>query len=121
MASICDTLERIVRSYGYIVHRKTETATQCLIDFRHPNVEPRFPMAYFLSSLVYDKERNHIEVTVRSKPKGDYKELYLNYCCENGEMACRPHVWFEEKIVSVEAKFHEKPIEKLKSLLSEML
>jgi len=118
--SICDVIAEKIRKYGYIIHRKIEDGKHCVIDFRHPKIKPEFPMAYFVSSLRYDKERKCLRTTVRSKVD-KYKELYLDYCCENGEMVCRPHVWMEERILSVDAYFCEKPLEKLERLLAEML
>jgi len=116
----CQALADMVRKHGYDVLSVREDGGSCVIDFLHPGVRLMRPVPYFASSLHYDKRRGTVEVTVRAKvPR--YKELYLDYCCEDGEMVCRPHVWMEENMVSVEAKFRKDPVERLRMLLSEML
>ena len=115
----CQQLHETIRKNRYEVVNVTEDEKYCIIDFKHPKVEVMPPVSYFLSSVVLDKKDNHIDVTVRSKVD-TFKELYLDYCCEDGEQMCRPHVNMEEKILSVEAKFWQKPIEKLDRLLDEM-
>jgi len=97
-----------------------EDEKTCRVDFRHPYIKVEFPHAYYLSSVVLKKEDGSIRVTVRSKVKG-FKELYLDYCCENETLVCRPHVYMDEKILSVEATFRERPLDKLRTLLSEMI
>jgi len=110
----------MIRQLGYRVHRVHEDDNFCIIDFRHPKVRVEVPVSWFLSSVSMNKRDGFIEVTVRSR-LDRFKELYLDYCCENGTHVCRPHVDPEEMIISVEARFRERPVEKLRALLSEML
>jgi len=116
----CQELADLIRKRGYEIIRVQDEADKCIIDFRHPKVKIERPVAYFLSSVALDKKDGHIETTVRSKVD-TYKELYLDYCCEDSEMCCRPHVSMEEKILSVEAKFHKSPKKKFDQLISELL
>ena len=119
----CADLERIIKMHGFKVKSTQPTINGCIIDFYHPKIEIKPPVSYFLSSVVYDQNRNMLETTIRSKVDR-FKELYLDYCCEseNGEclQMCRPHFHAEEKIVSVEATFYKNPIKKFDRLLEEM-
>lgn len=115
----CKELAEIIKtSHFKIIGIHTDNENECLIDFKHPKISG-FPYNYFASSVWFDKKNNVLITTVRGK--ANMKELYLDYCCENGEMVCRPHFDFENKVVSIEAKFHEEPIQKFKQLLTEML
>jgi len=116
----CRKLEDVVRRSGFIIIDTYEDEDTCRVDFRHPYIKPIPPYTYYISSAIMKKRDGSIRATVRSKVE-TFKELYLDYCCENGVFVCRPHVNMEEKILSVEAIFSEKPIDKLRSLLSEML
>ena len=120
---VCKKLEQLIVKYGFEIRRSKEDENSCLIDFIHPKVKPESPIGYFASSVYYDKKRNILTTTVRSKVE-DYKEFHLEYCCEkeNNECCqmCRPHVDMESKIFSIEATFHENPIEKFGRLLEEM-
>lgn len=116
----CEELSEMIRGLGYRVHRVYEDAGFCVIDFSHPKVRVEEPASWFLSSVTVSKRDGSIEVTVRSR-LDRFKELYLDYCCEDGAHVCRPHVDPEEGILSVEARFRERPLEKLRALLSEML
>jgi len=119
----CSAIEDKIAFHGYKLWDSRETPEACMIDFYHPRVKVKPPVAYFLSAVLYNKKRNTIETTVRSKVD-DFKELYLDYCCEtlDGECSqvCRPHVHMGNKIMSVEAIFHEKPLEKFDRLLEEL-
>lgn len=115
----CKQLQEIIRKNRYEVVNVTEDEKQCIIDFKHPKVKVAPPVSYFLSSVALDKKKGNIEATVRSKVD-TFKELYLDYCCEDSEQMCRPHVNMEEKILSVEAKFWQNPKEKFDRLLDEM-
>lgn len=115
----CEQLQEIIRKNKYEVVRVLEENQKCIIDFKHPKVKVEPPVSYYLSSVVLDKEKGNIEATVRSKVD-TFKELYLDYCCEDSEQMCRPHVNMEDKILSVEAKFWQKPKEKFGRLLDEM-
>jgi len=90
------------------------------IDFKHPKMKVEEPAGYFLSSVEWDKKRNVLRTTVRT-PVPTYKELYLDYCVEDGVMVCRPHFWSEKKIVSVQATFSKEPLDRFNRLLVEML
>lgn len=100
----CEQLQEIIRKNKYEVVKVYEEEGKCIIDFKHPKVKVEPPVAYYLSSVVLDT----------------FKELYLDYCCENSEQMCRPHVNMEEKILSVEARFWQNPKEKFSRLLDEM-
>ena len=115
----CSELEEIIRKCGFEVVNVFEDDKKCIIDFKHPKIKVERPVAYFLSSVFLNKEDGSIETTVRSRVD-TFKELYLDYCCEDGEQKCRPHVNMEEKIFSVEARFRTKSGEKFKYLLNEM-
>jgi len=115
----CQQLQEIIRRNKYQVVNVSEDAEKCIIDFKHPKVKVEPPVSYYLSSVALDKEKGNIEATVRSKVE-TFKELYLDYCCEDNEQMCRPHVNMEEKILSVEAKFWQNPKGKFDRLLDEM-
>jgi hypothetical protein len=115
----CSELQEIIKKKGFEVTKVIEDEEKCIVDFKHPKIKVEPPVAYFLSSAVLNKKDNSIETTVRSKVE-DYKELYLDYCCEGEEQVCRPHVSMEEKILSVEARFHKNPKEKFERLLDEI-
>jgi hypothetical protein len=115
----CREIQEIICERGYKVVDVREDEERCIVDFRHPRVKVEFPVAYFLSSVVLNKKDGSIETTVRNKVEG-VKELYLDYCCEDGIQMCRPHVNMEEKILSVEAKFQQNPKGKFDRLLDEM-
>ncbi|MEM4454761.1 MAG: hypothetical protein QXT28_08640 [Thermofilaceae archaeon] len=115
----CKELSEMIRRLGYRVHRVHEDDNFCIIDFRHPKVRVEMPVPWFLSSVLMNKRDGSIKVTVRSRLDG-FKELYLDYCCENGTNVCWPRVDPEEMIISVEATFRERPVEKLRALLSEI-
>ena len=112
------SLSRLVARYGFIVTRAYEQGSMIVVNFRDPRLEEH---VYFTSTVVYDRRTGRLEALVRSRVKG-YKELYLEYCCEGGEMKCRPHVYVEDGLVvlSVEAKFSRDPISKFKRLLEEL-
>lgn len=114
-----EELANIIRKHGFVVERVWETPERIVIDFRHPKMKVKEPIAYFLSSVAWDKKNNILETIVRT-PVPTYKELYLDYCVEDGEMVCRPHFWAEEKIVSVQATFFKEPLDKFDRLLAEM-
>jgi len=125
----CEELKKLINKIGYDVLDQSEDEDECLIDFKHPKVgeeELKDPVEslYFLSSVLYNKKTGRIETTVRAKVPLEYKQLFLDYCCEKDDdgciQVCRPHVDMGNKIVSVEARFGEKPIEKFKRLLYEM-
>jgi len=116
---VCDRLREIIIRNGFEIWSTHEDSEKCGIDFRHPKIKVEPPVGYFLSSVVYYKDRDCLETTVRSKVT-TFKELYLDYCCEDSNCVCRPHVNMEEKILSVEATFCEKPFEKFSRLLDEM-
>ena len=116
----CKELQGLIRKYRYEVVRVIEDEERCIIDFRHPKVKVERPVTWYLSSVVLDKRDGSVEATVRSKVDA-FKELYLDYCCEDGEQVCRPHVNMEDKILSVEAKFRQNPKEKFEMLLNEMM
>lgn len=123
----CDDVERTIKKHGYIVRQRMEipkdTKDQCVIDFVHPKVRVEEPVFYYVSSVHYNKPEKKIEVTVRSKVD-DYKELFLDYCCESDKdgcyQRCRPHVNMKDKILSCSAIFHENPLKKFDRLLEEM-
>jgi hypothetical protein len=114
----CREIQEIIRKNGYEIVNVQEGEGLCIVDFRHPKVKVQLPVAWYLSSVVLRGDGS-IETTVRSKVEG-VKELYLDYCCENGEHVCRPHVDMVTGILSVEAKFRQNPKEKFDSLLKEM-
>jgi hypothetical protein len=120
----CDRLRGLVEKRGFEVTKVVEDGEKCIIDFRHPKVRVEKPVSYFLSSAVLNKKDGSITATVRSKVDA-FKRLELDYCCEkeDGEcvQVCKPHVWMEEKILSVEAHFKEDAMSKLGTLLSEMI
>jgi hypothetical protein len=111
----CQQLKDIIKKNGFDIVNVDEK--RCIIDFKHPKIVLEPPVAYYLSSVVL---KDGVETIVRSKVEGG-KELYLDYCCENGENVCRPHVHMGDKILSVEAKFHQNPMEKFNRLLQEMI
>lgn len=117
--SICSELAEEVRRYGYEVIGVREDGSSCTIHFLHPTVRLERPVSYFASSIYYDKRSGKLEVTVRRRVP-TYKELYLDYCYGDGEMVCRPHVWMEEKVLSVEARFRRDLLDRLRRLLSDM-
>ncbi len=115
----CEQLKEIIRKNRYQIVNVFEDEEKCIIDFKHPKVKVEPPVSYFLSSVALDKRDGSIETTVRSKVE-TFKELYLDYCCEDNEQRCRPHVNMEDKILSVEAKFWQNPKGKFDRLLDEM-
>lgn len=116
----CEEIENTIKKFNFKITNKTEDNEKCIIDFKHPKVKVMKPVSYFLSSVEYKKDGSLLNTIVRSKVD-DVKELYLDYCCENGEMACRPHIHMKESILSVDATFRQKPIEKFRNLLAEMI
>lgn len=116
----CQDLQNVIKRNRFQVTRVVEDGGRCIIDFKHPKVKVEPPVAYYLSSVALDKERGSIETTVRSRVE-TYKELYLDYCCEDSEWRCRPHVNMEDKILSVEATFYQNPKAKFDRLLGEMI
>jgi hypothetical protein len=116
----CDQLVQIILKEGWKDPKLFEDEKRCVIDFRHPKIKPEEPVSYFLSSVDFDKEKNVLKATVRSKVD-NYKEVYLEPCCENGENVCKPHVDMENKTFSVEATFSQKPIERFQTLLTDLL
>lgn len=122
--SKCAEIKRILQLHGFKITNEIEDAEKCIIDFRHPKVEVKKPVAYFLSSVAFTPAKNFLDTTIRSKVD-DVKELYLDYCCEQVdseycEQRCRPHVHMDEKILSVEAKFWQNPLKKFDRLIEEM-
>lgn len=118
---VCAKLAEMIRKGGFEDAKiRVDDENLCVIDFRHPKIKPEMPYAYFMSSVKFDKKRNVLDATVRGKADG-FKELYLDYCCEDGANVCKPHANFEEKIVSVEATFTREPLERFRQLLAEML
>jgi len=115
----CKQLQEIIQKNGFQVVNITEDEEKCIIDFKHPKVKVEYPATYYLSSVFLNKKEGNIETTVRSKVER-FKELYLDYCCEDGLQVCRPHVNMEDGILSVEARFREIPKEKFNRLLDEM-
>jgi len=113
----CSRIINILEKKGYRVVTSFDRPDRCIVLFAHPSIKG--DDVRYLSGIFYIKDENKIEVTARRKVK-DFKELYLDYCCENGEMMCRPHVWMDEKILSIEAKFHENILEKFKRLLDDI-
>ena len=111
----CSAVEDKIAFHGYKIWDSRETPEACMIDFYHPRVKVRPPVAYFLSAVLYNKKRNTIETTIRSKVD-DFKELYLDYCCETLDGECsqvyRPHVHMGNKPIlqgnvhSIHAIFH---------------
>lgn len=118
----CKSLAELIEKSKYFVRSIEETPKGCIITFSHPTIKPeeRTPELHFLSAVRYDKEKGSLEATVRRKVKG-FKELYLDYCCENGEMSCRPHVSTNGDVIfSVEAKFSKNALERFKNLLNDI-
>ena len=122
---MCDTLEKKIEEKGYIVRNRVDDngAGECVIDFQHPKVTTKGPAGWYLSGVRYRYKDGWLKTTVRSKVD-DFKELYLEYCCEaeDGEcnQMCRPHVNMKDKIFSVEAGFHVDPLGKFGRLLEEL-
>jgi len=116
----CKELSEMIRRLGYHIHRVHEDVNFCVVDFRHPKVRVEEPASWFLSSVTVNKRDGSVEATIRSRVDR-FKELYLDYCCEDGAHVCRPHINPDEMILSVEARFRERPVEKLRALLAEML
>jgi hypothetical protein len=119
VAVSCWDLQDTIRRNRFQIVNVFEDAEKCIIDFKHPKIKVEPPVSYYLSSVALDKKDGSIETTVRSKVE-TFKELYLDYCCEDGLQVCRPHVNMEEKILSVEAKFWQNPRGKFDRLLDEM-
>jgi len=119
MSEIVDEIVNILRKYRYIVENVIEKPDMIIIDFRHRSTRGD---PYTTSSLVYYKNKGKIEVTVRRKID-KHIELYLDYACEDGEPACRPHAYLVdgEPYIAVECKFHKNPIERLKRVLVDMM
>jgi len=115
----CKEILNIIKRHNFIPENLQESEETCIIDFRHPKIEIQKPVAYFESAVQLNKKRNVLNTTIRSKVE-NIKELYLDYCCEDGEMVCRPHVNMEDNILSVEASFRINPIKKFDRLLEEM-
>ena len=112
------SLSQLVRKWGFVVTKAYEQGNMVIVNFRDPRLENDI---YFISSIVYDRAANKAEALVRTLVTG-YRELYMEYCCEHGEMKCRPHIYIEDgkTILSIEAKFTENPVEKLNRLLEEL-
>jgi len=122
MNSICQELKNIIEKSKFVdAEIRKDDEEECIIDFRHPLIEPEKPVAYFLSSVVYRKPANTLETTIRGKIVGTLKELYLEPCCEDGINVCRPHINVEDKIISVHAVFKKNPVERFKKILNEMI
>ena len=115
----CSEIENIVNRYGFNPTNRMETDDHCIVDFCHKKIKVGYPVSYFTSAASYNKRTGCINTTARAKVD-EFKELYLDYCCEDGEQVCRPHVNMDEKIVSVEANFCEKPLGKFDRLLEEL-
>jgi len=109
----------ILRKYRYIVENVIEKPDMIIIDFRHRSTRGN---PYTTSSVVYYKDTGKIEATIRRKIDR-HIELYLDYACEDGKIACRPHVYVldGEPYIAVECKFHKNPIERLKRALEELM
>lgn len=115
----CSELIEIIENNKYIIERVEEDDEKCIVDFRHPKIKVMQPVSYFLSSVFLDRKTGFIETTVRSKVDS-FKELYLDYCCEDSKHVCRPHADMENGILSVEAKFKEDSLKKFSNLLDEL-
>jgi len=106
-----------------LVKDVSEGPEHCVVDFVHPKIRVEEPIAYYVSSVDFNKKAKSLHTTVRSKVDG-FKELYLDYCCEkeNNEcvQVCRPHFQADKKIVSVEAVFLENSLKKFDRLLEEI-
>ena len=116
----CSEIENIVKRWGFELMGTSETDDHCIIDFHHKKIKVGLPVSYFTSAASYNKKTGCINTTARAKVD-EFKELYLDYCCEDGEQVCRPHVNMDEKIVSVEAHFCESPLVKFDRLLEELV
>jgi len=119
MRTTCRELQDIIQKNRYEIINVTDDKNRCIIDFRHPGVSIEPPVSYYLSSVSLNKDTGSLETTVRSKVE-DFKELYLDYCCEDSRQMCRPHVNMTDRILSVEARFHRSPAEKFDRLLNEL-
>lgn len=117
----CDMLKRVIEKRGYEIVNVVEDKDKCIIDFVHPKMRPGYPILYETSAV--QLKDNVISAVVRTKVD-NFKELYLDYCCEkeNGEciQTCRPHVQMQTKTLSVEATFFTDPLKKFERLLDEM-
>jgi hypothetical protein len=121
MSVVCDKLVELISKFKFQIINILEDSEKCIIDFKHPKIELRFPYAYFLSSVSFNKKTGILITTIRSKVD-TFKELFfLDYCCEDGSNVCRPHVDMEDKIFSVEAIFSKDVIKKFGRLLEEMI
>jgi len=114
-----DEIVSILQRRGYIVENVIEKPDMIIIDFRHRSTRGDL---YTASSVVYYKDMGKIEATIRRKID-KHIELYLDYACEDGEPACRPHAYLVdgEPYIAVECKFHKNPIERLKRVLEDMM
>ncbi len=115
----CSAVKELIKRHHFQIRNVVEDKEKCIVDFKHPKIVVMKPVSYFLSSVVYKKDGSFLNATIRNKVD-DVKELYLDYCCENGEQVCRPHVHMGEKILSVEVKFRENPLGKFDRILEEM-
>lgn len=97
------------------------TDNRVVIDFRH--ITASETNTYYHSSVAFNKKTGCIEATVRERlgviKNKNFKEFYLDYCCENGEMACRPHFDSDSKTASIEAHFCMDSMDRFKRLLNE--
>jgi len=114
----CRQVEEELLKHGVVIKRKQEDEKSCLIDFAHPRIKD----FYWSSSVVVDKvdplgrPNKTLNTTARAPAPGEYKELYLGYCCEHEPSeeekcvnVCRPHFFVQmgKPIVSVQASFHK--------------
>jgi hypothetical protein len=113
----CQRLREIVEKNKFIVWAVGVQPNGCYIHFLHPTVMPSDTGAF--SGAWFSKGR--LEVTAR-RFVDRFKELYLDYCCENGEMCCRPHVnkWDDRILLSVHAKFHKDIFNRFDRLLADV-
>jgi len=117
MSEVCEQIQELIKKARYKVHYKSDYPEKCIVHFTHPSVKEE-DIGLF-SGVYYDKTTGALETTVRRKVK-TFGELYLDYCCEDEIQKCRPHVWMDEKVLSVEAKFEKDVLDRFVRLLRDM-
>lgn len=125
MVTLAD-LVTTVEKYGFRVARTRRNPDgTLLVDYLDPRLEKYKeggPWAYFYSAVIYYPVEGWIDTTTRVLMTRRYREFYLDYCVEDCQFVCRPHIYKLRDgavILSIHAKFHYYPLQRFKMLLNE--
>lgn len=129
MKDVCKDIREELKKRRFDITFDSEDENKCILNFRHERAFQRAKRkfgeddAIFISTstVSFDKKKQSIATNFLS-PLEKFCELYLDYCCENGEEpinVCRIHVDPEYPRIGLEVK----PInlEKFKEALNDFI